>query len=60
MFYVAYNLGKILFHYKNRFSHHLYQNQKNSNMTFDHIAGLTAEKIEIQEFIDFLKQPQKH
>ncbi|WP_246454059.1 AAA family ATPase [Candidatus Phytoplasma meliae] len=60
MFYIASNLGKLLFHYRNSFSHHLYQNQKKTNITFHHIAGLITEKIEIQEFIDFLKQPQKY
>lgn len=34
-------------------------NQENGKVTFENVAGLTEEKEEVKELIDFLKNPQK-
>lgn len=31
-----------------------------SNIKFDQVAGLSESKVEIEEFVDFLKNPKKY
>lgn len=35
------------------------KNERKSSITFDHIAGMKQVKMEVQEFTDFLKNPER-
>jgi AFG3 family protein len=41
-------------------THKVFDLDKDIKVTFDQVAGLTEAKVEVMEFVDFLKNPEKY